>query len=153
MKKQRAHSRIEIQPLLIPAVVDLDPVALRRLAAQSELLQDLGLVLEPFGHGAALVREVPSLLAGADITALVRDLADQLEDLPAQEGFDEQVNRLLATMACHHSVRAGRRLKLEEMNALLRDMERTLYSGQCNHGRPTHVELKIKDIERLFDRR
>jgi DNA mismatch repair protein MutL len=153
LKRQLAESRIEIQPLLIPAVVDLDPVSMSRLEGEAEALGKLGLVLEPFGQGAILVREVPAVLASADVSKLVRDIADQLENAPANESLRDKQERLLATMACHHSVRAGRRLKLEEMNALLREMEHTLSSGQCNHGRPTHVELKLKEIERLFDRR
>ena len=102
---------------------------------------------------AAIVREVPAPLADADMANLVRDVVDDLDTAPASETIEEKINRVLATLACHNSVRAGRRLKIEEMNALLRDMERTLNSGQCNHGRPTHIELKLKDIERLFGRR
>jgi DNA mismatch repair protein MutL len=153
LKRQFAESRIEVQPLLIPAVVDLDPVSMSRLEGEAETLANLGLVLERFGQGAILVREVPAVLASGDVSNLVRDIADELENAPASESLRDRQEHLLATMACHHSVRAGRRLKLEEMNALLREMEHTLSSGQCNHGRPTHVELKLKDIERLFERR
>jgi DNA mismatch repair protein MutL len=153
LKRQLADSRIEVQPLLIPAVVELDPVSRARLEEHAEVLANLGLVLERFGKDAVLVREVPAVLASGDVSKLVRDIADELENAPAKESLRDRQDRLLATMACHHSVRAGRRLKLEEMNALLREMECTLGSGQCNHGRPTHVELKLKDIERLFERR
>ncbi len=153
LKAQRQGAGIATQPLLIPDVVDLDPVSLARLAAESEFLGGLGLVLEPFGASAVLVREMPAPLAGASAARLVRDLVDDLGNAPAGEALEEKNNRVLATMACHHSVRAGRRLRIEEMNALLRSMERGLNSSQCNHGRPTYVELKLKDIERLFARK
>jgi DNA mismatch repair protein MutL len=153
MKRRLASSQIPTQALLIPAVIDLDPVSVARLEGEAELLARLGFIVERFGVDAVIIRELPAPLSGGNIAALVRDLADNLENSPASESLDKKINRLLATMACHHSVRAGRRLKLEEMNALLRDMERTLNSGQCNHGRPTHIELKLKDVERLFGRR
>ena len=153
LKAQRQGAGIATQPLLVPDVVDLDPVSLARLAAESEFLGGLGLVLEPFGASAVLVREVPAPLAGASAARLVRDVIDDLGNTPAEEALEEKNNRVLATMACHHSVRAGRRLRIEEMNALLRSMERGLNTSQCNHGRPTHVELKLKDIERLFERK
>ena len=153
MKAQLAVSGIPTQPLLIPAVIDMDPVSIARIEAEPDLLSRLGVIVEVFGHGAILVRELPAPLAKADLKRLMQDIADSVENAPPTESIDQKINRLLATMACHHSVRAGRRLKLEEMNALLRDMERTLNSGQCNHGRPTHIELKLKDIERLFGRR
>ena len=153
MKAQLAASAIPTQPLLIPAVIDMDPVSLARIEAEAELLSRLGVIIEPFGRGAILIRELPAPLANADLTRLIQDIADGLDNAPPGESIEEKINRLLATIACHHSVRAGRRLKIEEMNALLRDMERTLNSGQCNHGRPTHIELKLKDIERLFGRR
>ncbi|HKQ94420.1 MAG TPA: DNA mismatch repair endonuclease MutL [Aestuariivirgaceae bacterium] len=153
LKAQQAMKAITTQPLLVPAVVDLDPVAVEKLGGESRFLADLGLVVEPFGAAAAIVREVPAPLADADMGNLVRDVVDDLDAGPASETVEEKINRVLATLACHNSVRAGRRLKIEEMNALLRDMERTLNSGQCNHGRPTHIELKLKDIERLFGRR
>ena len=153
LKAQQAMKGVATQPLLVPAVVDLDAVAVERLAGESAFLAELGLVVEPFGNNAALVREVPAPLAGADIAKLVCDVVDDLDSTPPGETVEGRIHRVLATMACHNSVRAGRRLKLEEMNALLRDMERTPNSGQCNHGRPTHIELKLKDIERLFGRR
>lgn len=153
MKRQFAASRISTQPLLIPAVIDLDPVSVARLEAEAAFLASLGMVLETFGKDAVLVREVPAVLSEGSIPHLVHDIADELESAPPGATLEESTNRLLATMACHHSVRAGRHLKVEEMNALLREMERTPNSGQCNHGRPTYVELKLKDIERLFGRR
>jgi len=153
MKQQLANAALRTQPLLIPEVIDLDPVSAARLEAESEFLKRLGLIVEPFGTGAVILREVPAVLCGGDYAALIRGVAGDLSEMPAGESLEQRVFRVLATMACYHSVRAGRKLKIEEMNALLRDMEKTLNAGQCNHGRPTHVELKLKDIERLFQRR
>ena len=141
------------QRLLLPEVVELESAALDRLVAKSPELRRLGLVIEPFGPGAVVVREAPSLLGNIDLRALIRDLADDLAELGDGAALEERLSALCATMACHGSVRAGRRLTLEEMNALLRDMECTPHSGQCSHGRPTYVELKRTDIERLFGRR
>lgn len=153
MKAARAARGIARQPLLVPEVVELDPVEADRLSAAAPELETLGLVIEAFGPGAVLVREAPGELAGGNLQALVRDVADALaadgEATPVQARLDH----ILATMACHNSVRAGRRLKPEEMNALLREMEITPFSGQCNHGRPTYVEMKLSDIERLFGRK
>jgi DNA mismatch repair protein MutL len=153
LKRQREQNGIARQILLSPLVVDLEPRAAAALADRAAELEALGLVVEPFGPGAALLREAPALLDGADMPALVRDLA---EDLAAEDGaqtLERKLDHRLATIACHHSVRAGRQLKPEEMNALLREMEITPNAGQCNHGRPTYVELKLADIERLFGRR
>jgi DNA mismatch repair protein MutL len=153
LKRQREQNGIARQILLTPLVVDLEPRAAAALAGRAAELEALGLVVEPFGAGAALLREAPALLDGADMAALVRDLA---EDLAAEDGaqtLERKLDHRLATIACHHSVRAGRPLKPEEMNALLREMEVTPGAGQCNHGRPTYVELKLADIERLFGRR
>jgi DNA mismatch repair protein MutL len=155
LKRERAMSGIGRQLLLIPEVVDLDPVDADRVMAETSALESLGLVLEPFGPGALLVREVPSALAGGRIKALVQDVADALAEW-GQGGsspLEERLDAVLSRMSCHGSVRAGRRMKPEEMNALLREMEVTPLSGQCNHGRPTYVELKLADIERLFGRR
>ncbi|MFL5081063.1 MAG: DNA mismatch repair endonuclease MutL [Microvirga sp.] len=153
LKRERATAGIARQLLLIPEVVDLDPVDAERLLAEAEALDRLGLGLESFGAGAVLVREVPSSLAGGRIKALVQDVADALAEWDAAAPLEERLDAVLSRMACHGSVRAGRRLKPEEMNALLREMEATPLSGQCNHGRPTYVELKLADIERLFGRR
>jgi DNA mismatch repair protein MutL len=152
LKRERAAEGIARQPLLVPQVIDLDAAAAERLLAAPEALQAAGLTLEAFGEGAVLLREVPAVLAAADMAAILRDLADELSDDQAQ-GLDARINHVLATMACHHSVRSGRKLRPEEMNALLREMEATPNSGQCNHGRPTFIELKLQDIERLFGRR
>jgi DNA mismatch repair protein MutL len=155
LKRERASSGIARQLLLIPEVVDLDPVDADRVLAEASSLESLGLVVEPFGHGALLVREVPSALAGGRIKALVQDVADALAEWGqgASGPLEERLDAVLSRMSCHGSIRAGRRMRPEEMNALLREMEATPLSGQCNHGRPTYVELKLTDIERLFGRR
>jgi DNA mismatch repair protein MutL len=155
LKRERAASGIGRQLLLIPEVVELDPVDADRVLAEASALESLGLVVEPFGHGALLVREVPSALAGGRIKALVQDVADALAEWGqgASNPLEERLDAVLSRMSCHSSVRAGRRMRPEEMNALLREMEATPLSGQCNHGRPTYVELKLTDIERLFGRR
>jgi len=139
--------------LLIPEVVELDRDAVHRLIAREAELAELGLVLEGFGEEAVVVREAPALLGNSDVKGLVRDLADELAEFDAALSLKERLEDVCSTMACHGSVRAGRRLNAEEMNALLRQMEATPHSGQCNHGRPTYVELKLSDIERLFGRR
>ena len=141
------------QILLIPEVVELDEGDVDRLTARMDELARYGLVLEPFGPGAVAARETPSLLGKLDVQGLVRDLAEHLAEWDETLPLERRLMHVAATMACHGSVRAGRRLKPEEMNALLREMEATPNSGQCNHGRPTYVELKLTDIERLFGRR
>jgi DNA mismatch repair protein MutL len=153
LKAQMRDHGIARQPLLVPEVVDLDALSVERLAAAAELLEPSGLVLEAFGASSILVREVPAMLSGAAIADLVRDLADEMEAVGSVATVAEKLDHVLATMACHHSVRSGRRLRPEEMNALLREMEVTPNAGQCNHGRPTFVELKLTDIEKLFSRR
>ena len=153
LKRERADRGIETQPLLVPEVVDLDPVQVERLAAAAEMLAQGGLVLEAFGDGAVIIREVPAALGKADVSGIVRDVADELAELGVTTRVEDRINHVLATMACHNSVRSGRKLRPEEMNALLREMEATPNSGQCNHGRPTFIELKLADIEKLFGRR
>lgn len=153
LKAERARTGIARQPLLLPEVVELDPVDADRLMLAADDLATLGLVLESFGPGAVLVREAPSQLAGGNLQRLVRDVADALAEDGTAGSLERRLDHVLATMACHNSVRAGRRLRPEEMDALLREMEVTPNSGQCNHGRPTYVELKLADIERLFGRR
>jgi DNA mismatch repair protein MutL len=153
LKRERQAAGVSRQLLLIPEVVDLDPVDADRLLAEAETLEGLGLAIEPFGHGAVLVREAPSALAGGRIKALIQDIVDALAEWSAASPLEERLDAVLSRMACHGSVRAGRRLKPEEMNALLREMEATPFAGQCNHGRPTYVELKLSEIERLFGRR
>jgi DNA mismatch repair protein MutL len=153
MKHELANGRIARQPLLIPEVVELDPSDVARIADRAAELAELGLIVEPFGSDAVLVRESPALLGTADLKSLIRDLADDLAETGAAHSLKDRLDHISATLACHTSVRAGRRLTAEEMNALLREMESTPHSGQCNHGRPTYVELKLADIERLFGRR
>jgi DNA mismatch repair protein MutL len=153
MKKALANGGVARQPLLIPEVVSLDPAEVARLSACANEFAELGLVLEPFGPDAIMVRETPALLGQIDIAALLRDLADELAETGAATSLKERLDHVAATLACHTSVRSGRRLNAEEMNALLREMESTPHSGQCNHGRPTYVELKLADIERLFGRK
>jgi DNA mismatch repair protein MutL len=153
LKRAYGNGGIERQMLLIPEVVELEPEAASAIGAVAGELETLGLVLEPFGASAVIVREVPSLLGDHDIKGLVRDLADVLQDGDEVAALSERLDGVLATMSCYGSVRAGRRLNATEMNALLRDMERSANAGQCNHGRPTYVELKLTDIEKLFQRR
>ena len=153
MKKSLAEGGVARQPLLIPEVVELDPAEVERIAARAEELAELGLLIERFGPDAVMVREMPAILGKADVKALIRDLADDIAETGKSLSLKERLEEVAGTLACHTSVRAGRRLNAEEMNALLREMERTPHSGQCNHGRPTYVELKLSDIERLFGRR
>jgi DNA mismatch repair protein MutL len=153
MKGEMAEGGVARQALLLPEVVELDPAEAERVVARADELTALGLVIEPFGPGAVLVREVPALLGETDAAGLVRDIADDLAENGAALALKERLEDVRGTMACHGSVRAGRRLTAPEMNALLRQMEATPHSGQCNHGRPTYVELKLADIERLFGRR
>ncbi|HEY5066437.1 MAG TPA: DNA mismatch repair endonuclease MutL [Xanthobacteraceae bacterium] len=141
------------QLLLIPEIVELDGADVERLAARAEELARFGLVLEAFGPGAVAVRETPALLGEIDGAGLVRDLAEHMSEWDEALPLERRLMAVASSMACHGSVRAGRRLRPQEMNALLRDMEATPNSGQCNHGRPTYVELKLGDIERLFGRR
>jgi DNA mismatch repair protein MutL len=153
MKRDMADRGVARQMLLLPEVVELEEAAAMRLAARAGELAELGLVLEAFGSGAVVVREVPALLGETNVQGLVRDLADELAELGDALALKERLEEVCGTLACHGSVRAGRRLSQAEMDALLRQMEATPHSGQCNHGRPTYVELRLADIERLFGRR
>jgi DNA mismatch repair protein MutL len=141
------------QILLIPDIVELDEADVMRLCERADELARFGLVLESFGPGAVAVRETPALLGEIDAAALVRDLAEHMAEWDNELPLERRLLHVAATMACHGSVRAGRRLKVDEMNALLREMEATPNSGQCNHGRPTYVALSLSDIERLFGRK
>ncbi len=141
------------QALLIPEIVELGETDAARILARAEELSEMGLIVEPFGAGAVCVRETPALLGEVNVQGLLRDMADDLAEYDEALSLKERFEHVCGTMACHGSVRAGRRLTAEEMNALLRQMEATPHSGQCNHGRPTYVELKLADIERLFGRR
>ena len=153
MKAEMDRGGVARQALLLPEVVDLDPAEAERVAERADELAALGLIIEPFGPGAILVRETPALLGETDAAGLIRDIADDLAENGAPLALGERLQAVCSTMACHGSVRAGRRLNAAEMNALLREMEVTPHSGQCNHGRPTYVELKLADIEKLFGRR
>ena len=153
MRASLAAGEVARQVLLIPEIVELDREAAGALAARREELAALGLALEGFGDGAVIVRETPAPLGELDVPGLVRDLADDIAALDRAATLADRLDDLCGTLACHASVRAGRRLTMPEMNALLREMEDTPHSGQCNHGRPTYVELKLGDIERLFGRR
>jgi DNA mismatch repair protein MutL len=152
--KNALHSRpVPSQMLLLPEIIDLPEEDAERLAMHSETLARFGLGIERFGPGAVAVRETPSMLGETNVQQLERDLDDEIADNDTVDTLKERLDRIAATMACHGSVRSGRLLKAEEMNALLRQMEATPGSGTCNHGRPTYIELKLADIERLFGRR
>jgi len=148
-----AASGVARQGLLIPEIVEMDEPAADRVAARAGELAELGLVVEAFGPGAVAVRETPALLGETDVQGLIRDLADDLAEIGEAVSLRDRLAHICATMACHGSIRAGRRLNGAEMNALLREMEATPHAGQCSHGRPTYVELKTHDIEKLFGRR
>ena len=153
LKRQRAEQGVARQALLVPEVVTLDAVSRQALLDAAAELETLGLVVEGFGQDAVAVREIPAVLKGADIAQLVRDVAADLVADGMPLSLSEKLDHVLATFACHHSVRAGRRLTVAEMNALLREMEATPRSGQCNHGRPTWVKLTWDDVEKLFGRK
>jgi DNA mismatch repair protein MutL len=153
LKRERAQSGVARQALLSPLVVEMDEADVGRLVEASDLLGSLGLTLEPFGPGAVAVHEAPAELKLGAIAPMLRDLSCSLAEDGQAAVLEKKLDHVLATIACHHSVRSGRRLAPEEMNALLREMERTPGAGQCNHGRPTYVELKLADIEKLFGRR
>ena len=153
-KAQMEERGIEKQGLLSPEIVELEESEAIRLLKFDAALSKLGLDIEPFGNGAVAVQSVPALLSGkANVQRLIRDLADEITERDTAQGLEERLNEILSTMACHGSVRSGRRMNIDEMNALLRQMEDTPLSGQCNHGRPTYVELSLADVEKLFGRR
>jgi DNA mismatch repair protein MutL len=153
LKASLSKNGVQRQILLIPEIVELDEATVEKLLDRAEELCAFGLAIESFGPGAVAVRETPSLLGKANASGLLRDLAEHMAEWDEALPLERRLMHVAATMACHGSVRAGRRLKPEEMNALLREMEDTPNSGQCNHGRPTYVELKLSDIEKLFGRR
>ena len=158
MKKQLSEKGIKRQILLIPEIVDLDNAQADGLLSRKEELATLGLVIESFGgdhngQTSVIVREVPDLLGVSDVAGLIRDMAENIQQFGGGLALEQRLEDICGTMACHGSVRAGRRLSGEEMNALLREMEVTPHSGQCNHGRPTYIKLALHDIERLFGRR
>ncbi len=153
LKRQMAETGIKAQSLLIPEIVDLSPTDAARLLEAAPDLHRLGLTIEAFGGSAIAVRETPAILGTVSAAALLRDVLDELADLGHSQSLQARMEAILSRMACHGSIRSGRQMRAEEMNALLREMEATPHSGQCNHGRPTYVELKLHDIERLFGRR
>ncbi|AEM41741.1 DNA mismatch repair endonuclease MutL [Ketogulonicigenium vulgare] len=153
LKEQMAHSGVAAQALLIPDIVELGAAGAGRLLALANDLSRLGLTIEPFGGGSVAVRETPAILGEVDSPALLRDILDELDDSEQTSLLGARLDAVLSRVACHGSIRSGRRMRAEEMNALLREMEATPASGQCNHGRPTYVELRLIDIERLFGRR
>jgi DNA mismatch repair protein MutL len=147
------NERLPSQMLLLPEVVDLSLSEKENLLNYSETFAKLGLGIEEFGPQAVLVREIPGLLGDTDVKSLIKDLAAEISEWGSAYALEDKIHHICATVACHGSVRAGRALNIEEMNRLLRDMEKTEHSGQCNHGRPTYVKIKLADIEKLFERR
>lgn len=152
MKFARQNKSIERQILLLPEVINLEPVPLETIKENIELLADIGFFIEPFGEGAVVVREIPALLGDADIKQMIIDLGDDLSETGLPSSYLAKIDLILGNIACHRSVRSGRNLNESEMNQLLREMEKTPNSGQCNHGRPTSISLSLKDIEKLFNR-
>ena len=152
LKRQMAETGVAAQALLIPEIVELSEGDCARILAVAEELARFGLTIEPFGGGAIAVRETPAILGEVDARAMILDILDELSDQGECTSLQARVEAILSRVACHGSIRSGRRMRAEEMNALLREMEATPHSGQCNHGRPTYVELKLSDIERLFGR-
>ena len=152
LKQQLAAQGVAAQALLIPEIVELSEGDAAQVLAVADELRRLGLSLEPFGGNAVAVRETPAILGAVNAKALVLDIVDELIDLQHANSLQDRIEAILSRVACHGSIRSGRRMRGEEMNALLREMEATPHSGQCNHGRPTYVELKLSDIERLFGR-
>jgi DNA mismatch repair protein MutL len=152
LKRQLAETGVAAQALLIPEIVELSPGDCARLIDAADDLARAGLTVEPFGGSAVAVRETPAILGEVDAAAMIRDILDELDEEGETRSVQARVEAILSRAACHGSIRSGRRMRAEEMNALLREMEATPHSGQCNHGRPTYVELKLADIERLFGR-
>ena len=153
LKKDFFNKTIQTQILLIPEIINVDPLILDLLSNFQGTLKNYGLIVEKFGKDSILVREVPLILSNSNIKQLVIDTINELNEVGNTEIIETNINKICSSMACHGSIRAGREMKIEEMNNLLRDMEVTPFSGQCNHGRPTYVELKINDIEKLFGRK
>ena len=152
LKQQMAANGVASQALLIPEIVDLSSGDCSRLLEVADDLAALGLMIEAFGGSAIAVRETPAILGTVDARAMILDILDELADQGSSNSIRARIEAILSRIACHGSIRSGRWMRAEEMNALLREMEATPHSGQCNHGRPTYVELKLSDIERLFGR-
>ena len=153
LKMAREKSGVPRQMLLIPEVVELSEESCEQLLAIKNDLASCGLLIEPLGHKSVTVREVPAALGEVNVQRLLQDLSDELQELGGALSLQDRMDAVCSSMACHGSIRAGRRMQIDEMNSLLRQMESTAYSAQCNHGRPTYVELKLSDIERLFGRK
>ncbi|NRB34777.1 MAG: DNA mismatch repair endonuclease MutL, partial [Rhodobacteraceae bacterium] len=152
LKAQMAENGVAAQALLIPEIVELSEQDAQRLLEVADELSRFGLTIEAFGGGAVAVRETPAILGEVNAEAMLRDILDELSDMGRSQTLTDRIEAILSRVACHGSIRSGRRMRAEEMNALLREMEATPHSGQCNHGRPTYVELKLADIEKLFGR-
>jgi DNA mismatch repair protein MutL len=152
LKYQMAKNGVAAQALLIPEIIELSDGDCARLLEVADQLSRFGLGIEPFGGGAIAVRETPAILGEVNARAMILDILDELADQGSSNMVQAKVEAILSRIACHGSIRSGRWMRAEEMNALLREMEVTPHSGQCNHGRPTYVELKLADIERLFGR-
>ena len=152
MKSARQNKSIERQILLLPEVINLEPVPMEIIKENIQLLTDIGFVIELFGECAVVVRQIPALLGDADIKQIIIDLGDDLSGTGLPSSYLAKIDLILGNIACHRSVRSGRNLNEIEMNQLLREMEKTPNSGQCNHGRPTSISLSLKDIEKLFNR-
>ena len=153
LKKQIKDNNIEVQALLVPEILELLEAEILVLLEYKDKLSDYGLKINQFGINAIAVQEIPAILNSGNIKKLIGDILDELADLENSDSLEKEIYAVLSRMACHGSIRSGRRLRIEEMNCLLREMENTPNSGQCNHGRPTHISLKLNDIERLFGRK
>jgi len=152
LKKQMAENGVRAQALLIPEIVSMSEGDCALLLKAAQDLAQLGLSIEPFGAGSVAVRETPAILGEVNAEAMLRDIVDELTDGGSTSTVKDKLEAVLSRVACHGSIRSGRRMRAEEMNALLREMEATPHSGQCNHWRPTYIELKLSDIERLLGR-
>ena len=153
LKKQIKDNKIEVQVLLVPEILEFSESEILILLEYKDKLSDYGLKINQFGINSIAVQEIPAILNSENIGKLISDILDELADLENSESLEKKIDAVLSRIACHGSIRSGRRLRIEEMNSLLREMENTPNSGQCNHGRPTHISLKLSDLERLFGRK
>ena len=153
LKKDFFEKKIKTQVLLIPVVIDIDFSVIENLEEKLQHVSEYGVKIEIFGKTSVIVRELPHILANCNVKKLVIDLIEEVVETNDSKSVENEINKICSKMACHGSIRAGRDIQVDEMNDLLRKMESTPFSGQCNHGRPTYVELKIGDIEKLFGRK
>jgi DNA mismatch repair protein MutL len=153
LKKDYYSNEIKRQILLIPAIIELDNLVVKNIEKTIKVADEYGVKIETFGNNSIIVREIPIILGNCNIKKFVLDLIDELVETSDIDSLEEKINKICSSMACHGSIRAGRTMEVDEMNDLLRRMEDTPFSGQCNHGRPTYVELKLNDIEKLFGRK